>query len=1022
MAEEATMSAEILEELEALRRRLMELEEMEVMRVTEEQERFDSLQVLDEYARQLEESRDKLARLLRAGTDVQAAKTVKEALQRIAAAVGQAGWGSVSVTLFENWDIVQSAYFGCSESDIEFLESHRRPPRERARFYGPEVERFKISRSYFVSADSLQEVVSPEQVVPGRRTVQPGDTWDPMDLAYVPLYGSQGQVIGSINCDDPVDGRRPNAETFFYLELFSDLAARKVETTQLIEQQRRIEQALRQSEQKYRTIFNRSGDGYFILNDDFRDCNSKACELWNCSLEDVIGHSPAEFSPEYQPGGRSSLEASRDYVEKAKSGEPQFFYWQHRRKDGILLDCEVSLAPIEVDDAPMVLAIVRDITQRKRAETERETILRVLQIANSAADREEMISRIFAEIGRVIPVENYYLALYDDLTDTLSFPHFVDAKDSPPPPMPLGYGLTAWIVRHQQPLRLGVKEFGVMLRSGEIECCGTPPLSWLGVPLVSQSRPIGALVVQSYGMEGLFDASHESVLAAVAAQIATIIERKRVEEERQTMASLVENSSDCIAMYGADGQLIYTNDAGLSLAGMTSHTDTQHLNIMDFFAGENRGMADKALEATILEGHWEGELELHQCDSGDSIPVQVHTFLIRQPGTDDNPAVGAVVRDLREHKRAEAALRESEERYRQLVELSTDAIAIYQDGLVVYANRGAARLLGAADPSELCGTRALSVIHPDCRAHVLDRIRKLSPESPEDPPAEEKFIRLDRTVVDVDVAATFTRYNGRDAVQVVCRDITQRKQEHMELLMFRKAVERSGDAMFMTDVQGVITFINDAFTRVYGYAREDVVNKTTPRILKSGYMDAAAYEYFWHTITNKQVMKGELTNRTKDGRLLAIEGSANPILDDQEAILGYLAIQRDISERKQAEKLLKESEENLRWLVENVDEPIAVLDLDETFVFANPATGRLLGVNAPDLIHRSFGDFLDAASFEFVKAQTELRHEGVRNRYDLTVHRPDGTAAKVKVTATPQFDSDGRLRNVVTALKIESRA
>ena len=147
MSETQITISELHEELEALRHRLLELEEIEVMRVSEELERFDSLQVLDEYAKQLEESRDKITRLLRAGTAVQEARTVQEVLQKVADSIGEAGWGSVSVSLFEDWDVVQSAYYGVSDKDIEFLRAHRRPPEERARFYGPEFQRFRVSRS-----------------------------------------------------------------------------------------------------------------------------------------------------------------------------------------------------------------------------------------------------------------------------------------------------------------------------------------------------------------------------------------------------------------------------------------------------------------------------------------------------------------------------------------------------------------------------------------------------------------------------------------------------------------------------------------------------------------------------------------------------------------------------------------------------------------------------------------------------------------------------------------------------------
>ena len=109
-----------------LRARLIELEDIECQRISEEQERFDALHVLDEYAQELEETRDKLARLLRAGALVQAAETVEEVLQRVANAIGEAGWGSVSANLFKNFEVILSAYYQVTPEDITFLETNRR--------------------------------------------------------------------------------------------------------------------------------------------------------------------------------------------------------------------------------------------------------------------------------------------------------------------------------------------------------------------------------------------------------------------------------------------------------------------------------------------------------------------------------------------------------------------------------------------------------------------------------------------------------------------------------------------------------------------------------------------------------------------------------------------------------------------------------------------------------------------------------------------------------------------------------
>lgn len=119
------------------------------------------------------------------------------------------------------------------------------------------------------------------------------------------------------------------------------------------------------------------------------------------------------------------------------------------------------------------------------------------------------------------------------------------------------------------------------------------------------------------------------------------------------------------------------------------------------------------------------------------------------------------------------------------------------------------------------------------------------------------------------------------------------------------AAETSGEVIFLTDPEGIITFINPEFTRLYGYTAEEVIGKTTPRILKSGKMAPQYFEGFWEKLLSKEIARGEWINRCKDGRLIYIEGSANPILDEDGKVIGFLAIQRDITARKQAEEEIK---------------------------------------------------------------------------------------------------------------------
>nr|BAL57573.1 multi-sensor hybrid histidine kinase [uncultured Chloroflexota bacterium] len=135
----------------------------------------------------------------------------------------------------------------------------------------------------------------------------------------------------------------------------------------------------------------------------------------------------------------------------------------------------------------------------------------------------------------------------------------------------------------------------------------------------------------------------------------------------------------------------------------------------------------------------------------------------------------------REKQQAAEALRQSQEGYRQLVESAPDGLAVHVDGKIVYVNQTGARLAGATKPEELIGRSVLEFVHPDYRAPVQERIEQILNQGQTVPPVEEKFIRLDGSVIDVEVTASPLIYQGRPAVQVLFRDITERKQHEREI-------------------------------------------------------------------------------------------------------------------------------------------------------------------------------------------------------------------------------------------------
>jgi diguanylate cyclase (GGDEF)-like protein/PAS domain S-box-containing protein len=133
----------------------------------------------------------------------------------------------------------------------------------------------------------------------------------------------------------------------------------------------RSRQTLKESERRYRTLFNGANDAILIMKDEkFVDCNDLTLKMFGCDRKQIIGKSPDLFSPPLQPDGRNSLDKALEKINRAAAGEPQFFEWKHCRHDGTPFDAEVSLSSVRIYEEVLTQAFVRDVTERKRMEEE----------------------------------------------------------------------------------------------------------------------------------------------------------------------------------------------------------------------------------------------------------------------------------------------------------------------------------------------------------------------------------------------------------------------------------------------------------------------------------------------------------------------------------------------------------------------------------------------------------------------------------------------------------------------------
>jgi len=151
-----------------------------------------------------------------------------------------------------------------------------------------------------------------------------------------------------------------------------------------------------------------------------------------------------------------------------------------------------------------------------------------------------------------------------------------------------------------------------------------------------------------------------------------------------------------------------------------------------------------------------------------------------------------------------------------------------------------------------------------------------------------------------------------------------------EIQKFKLGIDRSDNAVFITDLEGTIEYANPAFEKVYGFSPEETVGNT-PRLLKSGVVPDEQYKHFWETLLAGGTVSGEIINKTKDGRLLPIAGTNSPILDESGKIIGFLAVHQDITERKLSEETLKRRNDYLAASSEIGRLVTSTLDLNTIF-------------------------------------------------------------------------------------------
>src|SRR5438552_13072879 len=252
----------------------------------------------------------------------------------------------------------------------------------------------------------------------------------------------------------------------------------------------------------------------------------------------------------------------------------------------------------------------------------------------------------------------------------------------------------------------------------------------------------------------------------------------QAEDDDSAAKYLYELSRDVILFLDRTGKILCINPCGVQLSGYSAE-ELRGANIFELLLLPEDHSAVRQMLQDAVKGKAR-ECEVRWRTSDGAIVHFAGASVPRLSSSGEFLSTLCTLRDVTEGNRAEEALRESEERYRVLVEFSPNSICVHRDGKLLYVNPAGVRLFGATDLAELVGRSVLDFIHPDSLPVVRERLRRLRAGGTA-PLIEERFVTLNGDVRDVEVTAIPITYENGPAAQVIIRDITERKQGEEKL-------------------------------------------------------------------------------------------------------------------------------------------------------------------------------------------------------------------------------------------------
>lgn len=466
---------------------------------------------------------------------------------------------------------------------------------------------------------------------------------------------------------------------------------------------------------------------------------------------------------------------------------------------------------------------------------------------------------------------------------------------------------------------------------------------------------------------------------------------KKIIPEEQAWRILFEQSPNGILLADHHGNILYTNQAAGEILGYSPQELTK-MRFHDLVSEDVKPQVDINIRRIINGESLITEVYNYRKD-GSKRYVQLHEARVIFP--DGNFGILDVSTDISRAKQAEEALFESMEKYQILVENSNDGIIYAKEGVITYANPRVLEMLsiGLAD---FIGQPITRFVHPNERNKILSRYERRLKGIAEPSIYETTLINSNNESVPVEFNVNLTTLQGNTITIVFIRDISLRKETEKAIReseeSYRGLFDNASEAIYILDSSGVFLDVNINGQKMYGYSKDEIVGLTPKDIAEPEMNDFSEIKRKLKLAYQGHSQTLEFWGRRKNGDVIP-----NEIILSKGNYFGLqvvMAMARDVSERKNAEAILKESEDKYRTLTEQLPVGLYRLSPAGDIIYSNPAFAEILGVASVDkLIGQNISTFSNS---NFIEKIVEKGNTAITLPTEEEMQRLDGSKIWVR--------------------------